>query len=171
MVVKDCQRGSIMLEIMLLLMVLIILASQALPAAFKFYRQAAVEYEAEKLLADIRYCQNMSRLTADSAWNYGAKDAGDHAVYLSLRSGYNYLFAGRGDVIARHDYLPGINSSKERDDGSLGSSEYKLIFEADGKPKELVTVLIYYAGYPQEGREIMVSKGGRIRMERGRVGK
>lgn len=169
--VRKGQQGSIMVEILVLLFVLLILASQALPAAFRFYRQAAVEYEAEKLLADIRYCQNMSRVTAELAWNYGAADAGDHAVFLRMRPAYNYIYAGEGDVLGRHDYLPGIRACKKKMDGRLDKSEQKIIFQANGRPLGLITVLIYFEGYEREGREIMVSNGGRIRMERGKFGR
>lgn len=172
MVSKDGQRGSMLLELMLVLAVMLILAVQVLPQAFKFYRQAAVEYEAEKLLADIRYCRNANRLTAESAWNHGAQSSDKHNLFVRLYSGYNCIYAGEADVLrGRNYYLPGIRASKEKENGSLVEGQADIKFDDKEKPKALITVLIYYDGYPQEGREIMVSKGGRIRMERGKVGR
>lgn len=172
MVMKDGQRGSILLEIMLVLVIMLILATQVLPQAFKFYRQAAVEYEAEKLLADIRYCRNTNRLTAESAWNHGAKSSDRHNLFVRLYPTYNYIYAGESDILReRNYYLPGIRACKEKENGSLVEGQADILFDEKAKPRALITVLVYYEGYPQEGREIMVSKGGRIRMERGKVGR
>ncbi|MCR5757671.1 MAG: hypothetical protein K6F95_07170 [Selenomonas sp.] len=171
---RNRQAGAALGEVLLLLLVMLIFIAQAVPTACKFYRQAAVEYEAEQLLAAIRYCQNMSRVTAESAWGYGAKEAGRHYVFLQLFPEYQQIVGGSRDIISCHRYLPGIQAVKiHREQGkNIYDSTAELIFSANGKPKSvsyMMTILIYYQGYPQEGQRIMVSKGGRIRMERGGI--
>ena len=50
-----------------------------------------------------------------------------------------------------------------------GKSE--IAFISNGMPKVadgMMTLLIFFRGYPQEGRKIMISMGGRIRMGRGK---
>ena len=163
------QQGSMLGEVLLLLMVLLILGTQAGPALFKIYRQAAVEYEAEHLLADMRRCQSLSRVTGSSAWNYGAQSSADNYVHLLLSPDKSILLAGNTKIIASHVYWAGIRTVKV-DDKSY-TTKVDIAFAPEGTPRSveaMMTILIYYQGYEQEGRRIMLSKGGRIRMERGR---
>lgn len=171
MLVKERQAGAMLWEILLILALLAIISVHAVPQAAKFYRQAVVEYEAEQLLSTIRYCQNMSRITADSAWGYGAKSPTKRYVSLQLAAKGNQLLAGDRDIIASHTYLPGVNVAKVYQE--QGENHYdasiKLSFTANGRPglSGMMTIFIYYQGYPAEGQKIMISKGGRIRLERG----
>lgn len=173
MLMRERQAGFMLGEVLLILALLTIIGAHAVPQAARFFRQMAVEYEAEKLLSSIRYCQNLSRTTADNAWGYGAKNPNKRDVYLQLSAEGNQIFAGDGDIIFSHNYLPGVNVVKVCQE--QGKTYYDamgdLAFNANGQPKSLgknmMTILIYYQGYPAEGQKIMVSKGGRIRMERG----
>lgn len=172
MVIKERQAGGMVLEVILALTLLMLVSAHALPLACKFYRQAAVEYEAEQLLAAIRYCQQMSRTTADSAWGYGAMNATKRSVFLQLAPQGNQIFAGERDIVVSNHYLPGVKAVKIYQDKGADcyDDHVVLAFNADGRPKSIsnmMTILIYYQGYPLEGQKIMVSKGGRIRMERG----
>ncbi|WP_026765932.1 hypothetical protein [Selenomonas ruminantium] len=173
MLVRERQAGFMLGEVLLVLALLMIIGAHAVPQAAKFFRQTAVEYEAEKLLSTIRYCQNLSRTTADNAWGYGAKNPNKRDIYLQLSAEGNQIFAGEGDIIVSHNYLPQVNVVKVYQEN--GKNHYddlvNLAFNANGQPKSLgknmMTILIYYQGYPAEGQKIMISKGGRIRMERG----
>lgn len=172
MVIKERQAGGMVLEVILVLTLLTLVSAHALPQACKFYRQAAVEYEAEQLLAAIRYCQLMSRTTADSAWNYGAQSSIKRSVFLQLAPQGNQIFAGERDIVAINNYLPGVKAVKIYQEKGVDcyDDHAVLAFKADGRPKSIgnmMTILIYYQGYLLEGQKIMVSKGGRIRMERG----
>jgi len=169
---RDTQTGGMLLEIFLALALVVIISMHAVPQAAKFYRQAAVEYEAEQLLSTIRYCQNMSRTTAGSAWGYSAQSPIKRSVYLQLAAEGNQIFAGDRDIIACHNYLPGVNVVKVYKEKGVTyyDTPVKLAFSANGRPKaagSMMTIFIYYQGYPEEGQKIMISKGGRIRMERG----
>lgn len=175
MVIKDKQAGFMLWEVLLLLALLLLLMTQAVPQAYKFYRQAAVEYEAEQLLSTIRYCQDMSRVTEESAWGYGARESRRHYVFIKLFPDYNQIAGSGRDIIASHYYLPGVRVEKihQEQGRTVFDSPVDLIFRANGQPKagNMMTILIYYQGHPQDGQRIMVSKGGRIRMERGGVAK
>lgn len=171
MLIKGTQSGAMLGEVLLALALLMIICTHAVPQAAKFYRQAVVEYEAEQLLALIRYCQNMNRITAENAWEYGAKDPFKRYISLQLLADGNQLFAGDIDIIASHKYLPGVRVAKVyREKGkNYYDASVKLTFTADGRPgmAGMMTICIYYQGHPAEGQKIMISKGGRIRLERG----
>lgn len=171
MQLKEDQSGAMLLDVLLALALLLILSMHAVPQAAKFYRQAAVEYEAEQLLSNLRYCQNMSRITAESAWGYGAQDPMKRYIYLQLLTNGNQLLAGEWDIIAQHYYLPGVKVAKvcQEQGKKYYDDSIRLYFGANGRPGStgLMTLCIYYQGYPAEGTKIMISEGGRIRMERG----
>ena len=170
MLTRVRQAGFMQLEILLLLAMFVLISVHALPQAAKFYRQIVVEYEAEQLLSSIRYCQNISRITAENAWGYGAKKPIKRSVYLKLMAEHSEVFAGGRDIIATHDYLPGVNVVKVYQEKGVTRYEtpVKLDFSANGRPLTtgMMTLLIYYQGHPVDGQKIMISKGGRIRMER-----
>ena len=171
MELKEYQSGALLLDVLLALALLMILSIHAVPQAAKFYRQAAVEYEAEQLLSSIRYCQNMSRITAESAWGYGAREPAVRHIYLQLFTNGNQTLAGKGDIIAQHYYLPGVKVAKvyQEQGKNYYDDSIRLYFNANGRPglTGMMTLCIYCQGYPAEGKKIMISEGGRIRMERG----
>lgn len=163
------QWGFLLWELTLVIMIMAVLAALAFPGVFKFYRQAAVEYEAEHLLADIRRCQSLSRVSGSSAWNYGADTSADTFVHVLLEKGKYTVLAGNMKIIDSHAYLAGIKAVKE--DKKSYYTKADIAFSQEGTPRSvesMMTIFIYYQGYEQEGRRIMISKGGRIRMERGR---
>ena len=166
------QSGALLLEVLLALALLMILGMHAVPQAAKFYRQAAVEYEAEQLLSSIRYCQDMGRNTGESAWGYGAQEPTVRHIYLQLFTNGNQLLAGKGDIIAQHRYLPGVKVAKvyQEQGKKYYDDSIRLYFNANGRPglTGMMTLCIYCQGYPDEARKIMISEGGRIRMERGK---
>lgn len=171
-VVREKQAGFVLWEVMLLSVLLLFFATQALPGMFKLYRQMAVEYEAERFLSEIRRCQVLSRVTAESAWGYGAEEAGRKYVRLNMYEGGNTISAGGRYILDRSTYLPGVCIVKITEKKELVPFEgrMEIAFISNGVPKVadgMMTILIFFRGYPQEGRKIMISMGGRIRMGRG----
>ena len=76
---------------------------------------------------------------------------------------YKFKLSNKADLF-------GMGKSKE---WALMANYYddsiRLYFNANGRPgiTGMMTLCIYYQGYPAEGKKIMISEGGRIRMERG----
>lgn len=170
---REKQAGFVLGEVMLLSVLLLVFASQALPGMFKLYRQLAVEYEAERFLSEIRRCQTLSRVTADSAWGYGAGEAGRKYVRLNMYEDGNTISAGGRYILDHSTYLPGVRVAKITDKEASVPYEgrMEIAFISNGVPKVadgMMTLLIFFRGYPQEGRKIMISMGGRIRMGRGK---
>lgn len=55
------EQGSLLLEVIVACAVLAVLSMAALPRALAIYREAALEYEMQCLLSDIRYVREISR--------------------------------------------------------------------------------------------------------------
>lgn len=161
------EKGFSLIEVIIVCMVLAIVASAVIPSAWKFYRQAAVEYESEHLLSDLRRAQSMSRLTAERAWEYGAKNSQKQWASLQICERYSYLMIGLsgGWNGKLHYYLPAIRISRSN---SQAAATETISFDANGKPvnNSMMTFAVYCKGYPKEARYISISRGGRIRMKR-----
>ena len=175
MSLREKEAGFILWEVILVMAVVMIFSTQVIPRVCKLYRQMVVEYEAERLLADIRHCQTLDRLLAVDAWHYGAKRPESKWAQLNLYGESDLLSAGNRYILSQHHYYPGVHVEKLTQQGLLPIEFQKtqISFEVDGRTRQerdmgLMTLLVYFEGYPQEGRRIMISKGGRIRMERGR---
>lgn len=171
---RNGQSGFALPSIILTVMAVLVFASQAVPAVFRFYRQLAVEYEASHLLADIRKCQSISRISAESAWGYGAKSAKQKHARLDISAYASTITAGDSHIMEHSGFLPGVRVCKYDKKQEVGQYDDKLqiAFKEDGLPhvaEGMMTILIFFDGYPGEGRRIMISRGGRIRMERGGI--
>ena len=172
--VREREAGFVLWELMLVVIAVLLFSTQAVPRGFRLYRQMAVEYEAEHLLADIRHCQSLSRLLAGDARQYGAKKAYQKFTRMDIYPEYKTISAGESIILDVNRFFPGVHIERVNKLGELplGDTTIQIAFLANGmtrleKDMGLVTVLVYFQGYPQEGRWIMVSSGGRIRMERG----
>ena len=92
-------------------------------------------------------------------------------IYLQLLANGNQLLGGKGDIIVQHHYLPCVKVAKvyQEQGKNYYDDSIRLYFNANGRPgiTGMMTLCIYYQGYPTEGKKIMISEGGRIRMERG----
>lgn len=168
---KQTIKGFSLLEVLLACLVLSIAASAAVPAAMKFYRQAAVEYEAEHLLSEIRRAQSINRLTAERAYQYGAKSPMNGSVYLRVQPTKSQIWIGRNAEFGKsklHQLLPLVriaNESKSDNDSNKGNL-WKLTFDDDSvQSHSLMTLLIYAEGHKEDGRKLVISRG-RVRMER-----
>lgn len=175
---KEREEGFALLEVMLAVMLVLIFSTQVIPRGSKLYRQMVVEYESEHLLAEIRHCQSLSRLIEDNAWWYGARNQEKKNPRIDLFLGHSRLSAGDSIILEQHVFFPGVRIGKIDKQGfpSHEHNNIQISFEINGmtsleKDKGLMTLLIYIDGYPQEGRKLMISKGGRVRMERGEIEK
>ncbi len=171
--VRERAAGFAIGEVLLAAALVLVFATQALPGMFRLYRQLAVEYETERFLSEIRHCQSLARVTADYAWGYGAEEPGHKYVRLNMYEGGNTISAGSRYVLESSTYLPGVRITKitEKEMSVPFEGKSEIAFISNGMPKVadgMMTLLIFFRGYPQEGRKIMISMGGRIRMGRGK---
>lgn len=161
------EQGSLLLEVIIACAVLMVLAMAALPNGLALYREAALEYEAQCLLSDIRYMREVSRTT--ESW---PRHMEKKAVYqlpprrqaqMRFRHGGYTMLAGSA-VQRRHDFLPGIVLTGRFATGKTDGTA--LTFGDDGLLATPCTMLLYMEGHPQAARKIILSAGGRCRIER-----
>ena len=162
------QAGFSLLEILLAVVLLVVISAVAVPSLLSFYRQYAVEYETEYLLADIRRAQSISRTAAPAAKKYGAHSQdGQGASILVDRDSYLFEISYGDDAVhSRHHYLPLVHVIQN---GQLSQDDF-IVFDDNGSPRNvgsMMTLQIFCEGHLAERRQIMISRGGRIRIERG----
>ncbi|WP_270400287.1 type II secretion system protein [Mitsuokella multacida] len=161
------EQGSLLVEVIVACAVLAILAMAALPRGLLLYREAALEYEVQCLLSDIRYMREISRTTEQ--WPESMKQNGKQrppqrrqARMQFRRTGYTML-AG-GVTHKRHDFLPGMELTGGFATGAIDGPI--LTFGDDGLLKTPCTMVLSWADSPKSLRKIILSAGGRCRVER-----
>ena len=160
-------RGFALLEIVSMAAVIACLTAVVIPCAVSFYREAALEYETQHLLADIRRAQSLSRLAVESGWGYGSATPYKQLVEINIGSdAYTFRVQSmNGSVFLTHSYLPLIHV--RRKDMTAGG---KLSFDKNGgltnKGTQMMTLDIYYEGQEEKKRQIIISKAGRVRLKR-----
>ena len=83
--------GFVLWELAVVLAIVACLAAVAVPSLLKFYREMALEYESECLLADLRRTQSLSRMVADKAWGYGQQETIEQKASIRVEETY-YVF-------------------------------------------------------------------------------
>ncbi|WP_302296429.1 pilus assembly FimT family protein [Mitsuokella multacida] len=161
------EQGSLLIELIIACAVLVILSMAALPRGLTLYREAALEYEVQHLLGDIRYMRGISRTT--QIWPQSMKRKADQqlppwrqAQMQFRRTGYTMR---AGNVThRRYDFLPGIELKGRFVTGSLDGPA--LTFGNDGLLTTPCTMVLFWTDAPQSGRKLILSAGGRCRVER-----
>ena len=161
------EHGSLRIEVIIACAVLAVVAMGALPNGLAIYREAAVEYEVQCLLSDIRYMREVSRTTERWPKSMERRDAYQlplrRQAQMRFRRGGYTMLAGSA-VHSSHDFLPGIvitgRCATSAWDGSA------LTVGVDGLLATPCTMLIYMEGHPQSARKLILSAGGRGRVER-----
>lgn len=161
-------QGVALLEIVIMAAVLASLAAVVMPCAMSFYREAALEYETQHLLADIRRAQSLSRLTVESGWGYGSDTPYKQLVEIDIRADAYTLSAQsfKGSEFLTHRYLPLVRV-KRKNKTAVGKISFTQNGGLTNKGTQMMTVIIYCEGQEEKKRQIMISKAGRIRLERG----
>ncbi|WP_302609997.1 Tfp pilus assembly protein FimT/FimU [uncultured Mitsuokella sp.] len=163
---RPSERGFFVVEAVLACLVVMILASVAMPRAVALYREAVLEYETQCLLSDIRYMRELSRSTEPRPkaldWDHNGEKGRRAGLYFQ-RDGY-VLIAG-SHVFREHRYAAGIKMS-----GPLlsdGRTTKPLTFGDDGSLRNPCTMYLFVANQQSCGRRFILSAGGRCRVERG----
>lgn len=117
------EQGSLLLEVIVACAVLAVLSMAALPRALAIYREAALEYEMQCLLSDIRYVREISRTT--QVWPKSMKGKAEQqlpswrqAQMRFRRTGYTML-AGSARQ-GSHDFSAGHRAQGALRDGGHG---------------------------------------------------
>lgn len=161
-------QGFALLEIVIMAAVLSCLAAVVLPCAMSFYREAALEYETQHLLADIRRAQSLSRLVVESGWGYGSDTPYKQLVEIDIQPDAYTLSAQsiKGSEFLTHRYLPLVHV-RRKDKSAAGKISFTKNGGLTNKGTQMMTLIIYCEGKEEKKRQIMISKAGRIRLERG----
>ncbi len=155
------ERGFAGLEWLLLISAVIVTFTMAVPAIGTFYREAALEYESEHLLADIRRLQSLSRLTTDTSTL--SPERRSSAPVLRLQ-GDSYTLLRGSEIISRHRCLPSVLIMK-KNYGTKATVD--LAFHYFGNPNMAnMTIEVFRNGERSKCRKIILATGGRIRLER-----
>ncbi|SFT52443.1 Tfp pilus assembly protein FimT [Selenomonas sp. GACV-9] len=166
---KD-EQGFALLETVVAVAAAACLAAAIAPGILKFYRETALEYESECLLADLRRTQSLSRMVAEQGWMYGQEEPNEQKAQIHVEGTY-YAFRVKsqaGIVENVHHYLPLIHV--KRKDKSESSGSGIIAFRQNGSLEDIgtdmMTLVMYCDGWEDEGRKIMISRAGRMRMKR-----
>ena len=167
---KERQAGIALVEVLLLAAVIACLSMLAIPSIMRFYREAAIEYETEHLLADLRRTQSLNRLIEGANHGFYNRDGVVKQAVIEVRKNEYCVTvtSSHEETNMSHRYLPLVKVSKEWNGTSIDSGP--IAFKANGELKNvglgMMTLIITCEGWEQEGRKIMISRAGRIRMER-----
>ena len=167
---KKQQAGLALIEVLILMAIIAILGLVAVPQAMQFYREAAIEYETEHLLVDLRRTQSLNRLIEGANHGLYVRDGVVKKAVIEVRK-EDYcvtVTSSEAETTMSHRYLPLVRVSRQWNGTNVDSGP--IAFKDNGELKNvglgMMTLLICCEGWPQEGRKIMISKAGRIRMER-----
>ena len=164
------QAGFALAEVLIFAAGMALLGLVAVPSAMQFYREAAIEYEAEHLLSDLRQTQSLNRLIEGANHGFYVRDGVVKKAVIEIRS-EEYcvtVSSSKAETCMFHHYLPLVRVSRQWNGTNVDSGP--ITFKDNGELKNvglgMMTLLICCEGWPQEGRKIMISKAGRSRMER-----
>jgi len=163
---RSDEGGSMLIEILVVLLLISVLAAVVLPSGFAFYRRAAVEYEALRLIGELRRMQAVSRTTARPLYILGPMRGGERAPALYVHTdGYEIRRPVKGRVRVYHA-LPLVRMRRE------GSTDRPAAFDWNGgiawDKSSNMTIRVYAEGHEAEGLRVVIDGAARIRLQRGR---
>lgn len=158
------ERGSALLSLLLSLTLISLLAGMALPSVLHMYQQAMLEREAEVLLANLRYVQQLDRMTSvdDDNFPYIAFQADGYRLYS-----YQYS-SGQWQCLLVHRTPSGVSFRLGfAPSNETGFPSRRFYFYRNGKlPSIGGSIWLYYQGRGQLVRRLLVTHDGRCRLGR-----
>ena len=162
-------RGFALLPVLLIVLALGAGVALTLPRALHWYHAALVRREAEVLVGDIRYLQQLSRLGArpfgTDGYQYGVSQLRPELRPNQLLRKYELWgpIPAEGEAVTklrllkRHTLAPGVHLSPNR--------EAPLAFGVNGSTKVAGNLHIFHEEEPADGLRVIVDTVGRIRVE------
>ena len=159
------EGGSMLVEILVVLLLISVLAAVILPSGLAFYRRAAVEYEAMRLIGELRRMQAVSRTTARPLYILGTMRGGERAPALYVYTdGYEIRRPVKGRVRTYHA-LPLVRMRRE------GHTDRPAAFDWNGgiawDKSSNMTICVYAEEHEAEGLRVVIDGAARIRLQRG----
>jgi len=170
------ERGSLLLEIVLITAVFAIFASFILPHAAKLYRTAVLEYEAEHFFSDLRYLQRLSRSTTardddgrsivDEVTGSPEIDIIDHGTAYAVMA----IGVGTAGRVQKNVYrLHGDIVIRWQSNAVTSQPSAVIRFYEDGKPSGSAsgyTFELFSRAHTDEKIRVIIDPAGRIRIAR-----
>lgn len=157
--------GAALIEVLMVLSVLTVLLSVLLPAGFSLYARAAVEYEAMRLVAELRRVQAVTRMTTPPLYMMQGRAAWEREPRVRIRAGsyaVHHPFAGEDRV---HKPLPRVRIVQET------MRETPVVFgrngEIAGRWSHNMKIRVYAEGCDECALYVVIDRAARIRLQRG----
>ena len=159
------EKGVVLAELLLLLVLLGAIFSWAMPAILRVYRYGAVRFEAEHLLGELRREQMAARTAAQKMGSDGSTVVSDARPKLLLTGNGYIIYRGRYEV-RRHNCL---SSVQLKFNNSLDGTQ-ALYVSANGNVSPNVTVTVFASGRENIRCNLVIDPVGRLRLERDDTG-
>ena len=104
-----------LIEVLILMAIIAVLGLVAVPQAMQFYREAAIEYETEHLLVDLRRTQSLNRLIEGANHGLYVRDGVVKKAVIEVRK-EDYcvtVTSSEAETTMSHRYLPLVRVSRQ----------------------------------------------------------
>lgn len=159
------ERGVVLLHVLLALSISAVLLSAAIPTMRSFYAHAAVEYEAMRLISELRRTQAISRMTAMPLYMMEGRLSWERAPQVRIRYGTYELHHPFQEDDRVHVPLPLVRIAQET------MRETPVVFGRNGDLEKIwshnMKIRVYAEGYEQDGLYVVIDRAARIRLQRG----
>ena len=156
-------RGIALLNVLIALAIVSTLLAAAVPAALSFYAQAAVEYEAIRLIGELRHIQAVSRMTATPLSLFEGQIAWERVPRLRIHAGGYTVSHPYNGVVYAHTPLPLVSFKQET------QKNMPIVFDRNGGVGEAshnMTIRVYAVGCEDAVLRVVIDGAARIRLDR-----
>jgi len=106
------QKGFATLEIVLMIFIVGLLASCAVPNAVRIIDRVSLDYEVKRLYTDMRFLQSVGRMTNTKDFHFGTEK--DEAIRLLIHPKRYVVENFSGKIYSEHYLSNGVTASKEK---------------------------------------------------------
>ena len=157
------EKGLALIEILWACAILAVTSWLTIPATYSLYRQAALEYETEHLLGEIRHLQVLSRTANHYRYNQEQDSYFSNKPYLIIHyDGYDVYRGDKADH--KYKFLPGVEMAIANGNAGLRNT---VSFDENGRVgTNVLTIVLFTKKTIKDGNAIIIDAAGRIRTER-----